>query len=111
MKIYRLDTIPRSVMITYLESKPFIFVGLGNTICIYIISGDGNVISYHWSDQTLQEQRIVTLGTQPILLKRFKSKKNDYIFSASDRPTVIYSHHQKLLYSNVNIEVSMIMES
>ena len=65
------DVIPRSIIIEYLEQIPYLFASLG----------DGSVISYIISsnaDETyeLRERRKVVLGTQPTILRKFKSNKN-----------------------------------
>ena len=46
----------------------------------------------------------VTLGTQPTVLRKFKTQSTtNNVFACSDRPTVIYSSTQKLVFSNVNL--------
>lgn len=55
---------------------------------------------------TLSEQKKVTLGTKPTVIQPFKSGETQNIFACSDRPTVIYSSNQKLVFSNVNLKVS-----
>ena len=85
--------------------------------------GDGSVISYIISKPTndfslssqngkrksyeLTERRKVVLGTQPTILKKFHSTKpvlSNNIFACSDRPSVISSTNQKLVYSSVNLK-------
>lgn len=46
----------------------------------------------------------VTLGTQPTVLRTFKSLSTTNVFACSDRPTVIYSSNHKLVFSNVNLK-------
>jgi DNA damage-binding protein 1 len=53
----------------------------------------------------LRERKRVTLGTQPVELAHFTSKNSACVFASNDRPTVVYSSHDKLLYSNVNLKV------
>jgi hypothetical protein len=48
----------------------------------------------------------VTLGTQPTVLRKFSTQYTTNVFACSDRPTVIYSSNQKLVFSNVNLKVS-----
>ena len=52
----------------------------------------------------LSERKKVTLGTQPTVLKTFKSLSTMNVFACSDRPTVIYSSNHKLVFSNVNLK-------
>lgn len=53
----------------------------------------------------LTDMKKVTLGTQPISLKKFISKGIMNVFACSDRPAVIYSSNQKLAFSNVNMKI------
>ena len=85
--------------------------------------GDGSVISYIISKPSndftsssqngkrksyeLTERRKVVLGTQSTILKKFHSTKpvlSNNIFACSDRPSVISSTNQKLVYSSVNLK-------
>ena len=52
----------------------------------------------------LSERKKVILGTQPTVLKTFKSNATTNVFACSDRPTVIYSSNHKLVFSNVNLK-------
>ena len=53
---------------------------------------------------SLCERKVVSLGTQPVSLTRFWSKGSPHVFACSDRPAVVHSANQKLLYSNVNVK-------
>lgn len=55
----------------------------------------------------LLDPKKATLGTQPIHLRKFRSRCSQIhnIFVCSDRPAVIYSSNQKLLFSNVNLRM------
>ena len=46
----------------------------------------------------------MTLGTQPTVLRPFRSQSTVNVFACSDRPTVIYSSNHKLVFSNVNLK-------
>ena len=46
--------------------------------------------------------RKLSLGTKPVSLHAFNSNSTEYVFAASDRPSVIYYSNKKLLYSNLN---------
>lgn len=52
----------------------------------------------------LTDRKKVTLGTQPTVLRTFKSQTTSNVFACSDRPTVIYSSNHKLVFSNVNLK-------
>ena len=56
------------------------------------------------SQPRLGERKVVSLGTQPVSLTRFWSKGAPHVFACSDRPAVVHSANQKLLYSNVNVK-------
>lgn len=66
--------------------------------------GDGQLYNYHIdpSSGSRSERKRISLGTKPITLHKFSANGASYVFAASDRPTVIYSSNQKLLYSNLN---------
>jgi DNA damage-binding protein 1 len=51
----------------------------------------------------LGDSKTLSLGTQPITLRTFRNKNTTHVFAGSDRPTVIYSNNNKLIYSNVNL--------
>lgn len=53
------------------------------------------------------KQAIPTLlfsGTRPVKLKRFFARNTVNVFACSDRPAVIFSSNQKLVFSNVNLK-------
>ena len=52
----------------------------------------------------MRDRKKVILGTQPTVLKTFKSHSTVNVFACSDRPTVIYSSNHKLVFSNVNLK-------
>ena len=75
----------------------------------YLLSalGDGSLFYFSLNpvDGTLSEKKKVTLGTQPTVLRAFRSHDHSVnIFACSDRPTVIYSSSHKLVFSNVNLK-------
>lgn len=88
------ELLPRSVLCNTFEGKDYLLVGLG----------DGSLISYELDVKqgTLGARKRVSLGSQPLSLSRFRSKNMTHVFAACDRPTVIYSSNNKLLYSNIN---------
>jgi DNA damage-binding protein 1 len=91
------DIIPRSILIDVLDFIKYLFVSLG----------DGSVISYVINDSCeLVERRKIVLGTQPTILKKFKTPNanTSNIFACSDRPSVISTNNQKLIYSSVNLK-------
>lgn len=60
--------------------------------------------SYFLPAGALSERKKVTLGTQPTVLRTFRSLSTSNVFACSDRPTVIYSSNHKLVFSNVNLK-------
>lgn len=77
-----------------------------NIFTKFIIS---NIIEVHIQAAFLlagyfSEKRKVTLGTQPTVLRTFRSLSTTNVFACSDRPTVIYSSNHKLVFSNVNLK-------
>ncbi|CAI5722603.1 unnamed protein product [Hyaloperonospora brassicae] len=88
------DLLPRSVLCNTFEGKDYLLVGLG----------DGSLVNYELNVEqgTLGTRKRVSLGSQPLTLSTFRSKNMTHVFAACDRPTVIYSNNNKLLYSNIN---------
>uniref|UniRef100_A0AAY4BGX3 DNA damage-binding protein 1 n=1 Tax=Denticeps clupeoides TaxID=299321 RepID=A0AAY4BGX3_9TELE len=68
--------------------------------------GDGALFYFGLDLQSgaLSERKKVTLGTQPTVLRTFRSLSTSNVFACSDRPTVIYSSNHKLVFSNVNLK-------
>merc|ERR1712223_2176871 len=88
------DIIPRSILMTQFEGTNYLLCALG----------DGSLFYFTMSSQgCLTEKKKVTLGTQPTVLRKFKTRSTTNVFACSDRPTVIYSSTQKLVFSNVNL--------
>ncbi|KAL3687828.1 hypothetical protein R1sor_014137 [Riccia sorocarpa] len=90
------EIIPRSVLFCAFEGIPYLLCALG----------DGHLFNFvlDLSTGQLTDRKKISLGTQPITLRTFRSKNATHVFAASDRPTVIYSSNRKLLYSNVNLK-------
>ncbi|VDN05556.1 unnamed protein product [Thelazia callipaeda] len=97
------DMLSRSIMLSYMEKTLYLLVALG----------DGTVHYFHVDIEQgkLLEPKRATLGTQPTRLRKFQSRCSPFpnIFVCSDRPAVIYSSNQKLLFSNVNLRMVTIM--
>ena len=68
--------------------------------------GDGHLLNFllNFSTGELKDWKKVSLGTQPLTLGTFSSKKAAHVFAASDRPAAISSSNKKLLYNNVNLK-------
>lgn len=99
------DIIPRSILIETLEQINYLFVSLGDgSVISYVIR---NVSESGKLELELTDSRKVVLGTQPTILKKFHSEKpvqTSNIFACSDRPSVISTTNQKLVYSSVNLK-------
>jgi len=85
---------PRSVKFAKFEELCFLLCALG----------DGYLLVYSIRETTGLNctPRKLSLGTKPVTLHAFSSNGIDYVFAASDRPSVIYYSNKKLLYSNLN---------
>ncbi|XP_048886334.1 DNA damage-binding protein 1 [Brienomyrus brachyistius] len=90
------EIIPRSILLTTFEGCHYLLCALG----------DGALFYFGLDLQTgvLSERKKVTLGTQPTVLRTFRSLSTSNVFACSDRPTVIYSSNHKLVFSNVNLK-------
>lgn len=94
-KIFSLEIMPRSVLMTCFEGHNYLLCALG----------DGSMFYFSLNKETgiLSDKKKVTLGTQPTVLRTFRSLSTTNVFACSDRPTVIYSSNHKLVFSNVNM--------
>lgn len=90
------EIIPRSILTTAFEGIAYLLCALGDGSLFYF--------SLDFSTGSLSDRKKVTLGTQPTVLKTFKSLSTSNVFACSDRPTVIYSSNHKLVFSNVNLK-------
>ncbi|XP_075983007.1 DNA damage-binding protein pic [Anticarsia gemmatalis] len=90
------EIIPRSLLICVLEGVCYLLCALG----------DGSMFYFTVDPETgvLSNKKKVTLGTQPTVLRSFRSLSTTNIFACSDRPTVIFSSNHKLVFSNVNLK-------
>lgn len=90
------EIIPRSLIISVLEGVCYLLCALG----------DGSMFYFTVDQKTgvLSNKKKVTLGTQPTVLRTFRSLSTTNIFACSDRPTVIFSSNHKLVFSNVNLK-------
>merc|ERR1712057_160732 len=70
--------------------------------------GDGQLITWLFdpTSGSVCNKKSISLGTQPLHLTacHASNKSIAHVFAASDRPTVIYSHNKKLLFSSVNLK-------
>jgi DNA damage-binding protein 1 len=90
------EIIPRSVLMTCFEGHNYLLCALGDGSMFYFV--------FHKESGTLSDKKRVTLGTQPTVLRTFRSLSTTNVFACSDRPTVIYSSNHKLVFSNVNMK-------
>ncbi|XP_071453607.1 DNA damage-binding protein 1 [Hetaerina americana] len=90
------EIIPRSILMTGFEGNNYLLCALG----------DGSMFYFSLNKQSgfLTDKKKVTLGTQPTVLRTFRSLSTTNVFACSDRPTVIYSSNHKLVFSNVNLK-------
>lgn len=51
------------------------------------------------------EPKKATLGTRPLILRKFISNGIPNVFACSDRPAVVFSSNHKLVFSNVNVRL------
>lgn len=90
------EMIPRSILMTNFEGINYLLCALGDGSMFYF--------TLNPNDAVLKDKKKVTLGTQPTILKTFRSLSTTNVFACSDRPTVIYSSNHKLVFSNVNLK-------
>ncbi|KAE8747775.1 hypothetical protein FOCC_FOCC005387 [Frankliniella occidentalis] len=89
------EIIPRSILMTCFEGSNYLLCALGDGAMFYFSLSKTGILT---------EKKKVTLGTQPTVLRTFRSLSTTNVFACSDRPTVIYSSNHKLVFSNVNLK-------
>ncbi|KAI9495111.1 mono-functional DNA-alkylating methyl methanesulfonate N-term-domain-containing protein [Zychaea mexicana] len=86
---------PRSILMAKFEDISYLLVALG----------DGQFYNYKMKEGgQLSDEKRSFLGKMPISLGTFSSNGTMHVFAASDKPSVIHSRNQKLIYSNVNLK-------
>lgn len=106
LRIPSLDETHKEYLGGEIISRSILFASFENMHYVLCALGDGSMYYFHFDRSTgqLSEKKRVTLGTQPIVLKSFRSMATTNVFACSDRPTVIYSSNHKLVFSNVNLK-------
>lgn len=89
------EIIPRSILMTQFEGTNYLLCALGDGSLFYFVINNLGCLT---------DRKKVTLGTQPTVLRKFRTGSTTNVFACSDRPTVIYSSSQKLVFSNVNLK-------
>jgi len=103
------EIIPRSILMVKFEGTNYLLCALGDGSLFYFVLNVEALAAHAGggtsSSAVLTEKKKVTLGTQPTMLKKFRTHSTtNSVFACSDRPTVIYSSTQKLVFSNVNLK-------
>lgn len=93
----------RSVLLVRFDTIPYLFVALGDGSLIYYTLNE-MMDSDEEGGISLGEKKKIILGARPAILRSFKSNGLLNIFACSDRPAVIYSSNNKLVFSNVNLK-------
>ena len=70
--------------------------------------GDGtlNYLTVDSQAKVLGDPNQMQLASEPLLLRSFVNQGKSYVFASSDRPCVIHTRNDKMLFSNVNLPVS-----
>ncbi|KRZ02533.1 DNA damage-binding protein 1 [Trichinella zimbabwensis] len=91
---YEDSSVIRSALMCNFESNMYLFVSLA----------DGNLIFYTVDENSyaLVDGKKVTLGTDSISLKMFKTKNTLSILACTEKPTVIYMNNNKLQFSSLD---------
>ncbi|KRX70222.1 DNA damage-binding protein 1 [Trichinella sp. T6] len=88
------SSVIRSALMCKFESNMYLFVSLA----------DGNLIFYSIDENSfaLIDGKKVSLGTDSISLKMFKTKNTLSILACTEKPTVIYMNNNKLQFSSLD---------
>ncbi|XP_051128213.1 DNA damage-binding protein 1-like [Andrographis paniculata] len=90
------DIIPRSVLLCTFEGISYLLCALG----------DGHLLNFELNTRNgkLTNRKKVPLGIQPSTLGIFSLENATHVFTASDRPAIIYTRKNKMIYSNVHLK-------
>jgi DNA damage-binding protein 1 len=89
------EIVAHSALMACIEGQHYALVGMGD--------GTLHYLPLERSVATLGAPSSVTLASQPISLRSFLNDGKAHVFAASDRPCVIHSRNQKLLFGNVSL--------
>lgn len=100
-QILTTDFLIRSVLLTtFFDGTHQLFIGLGDgTLTSFVVNDASEIVE--------STRKTVTLGSRPIVMCAFDTKNGRNVFVSSDRPTVISRKGDKLVYSSVNLKVSV----
>jgi len=100
------EIIPRSILMVKFEGTNYLLCALGDgSLFYFVLNVEAMSSGAPAGAAMMTEKKKVTLGTQPTMLKKFRTHSTtNSVFACSDRPTVIYSSTQKLVFSNVNLK-------
>uniref|UniRef100_A0A915D8A9 DNA damage-binding protein 1 n=1 Tax=Ditylenchus dipsaci TaxID=166011 RepID=A0A915D8A9_9BILA len=89
--------LPRSLLIVLMDCDLYLLVGMGNgSVCYYRMNT---------ASGKLTDKKVVTVGTQPVSLRKFASKNSISVYVCCDRPAVVYSSMSKLTFASVNLQI------
>lgn len=73
--------------------------------CIHLLCGlgDGHLVTWVYETTKLSNKKLMSLGTQRVLLTKFVLQGKKFVFAGCDRPTLIRAPNKKLYLSNVNL--------
>ena len=111
LSVPNLTTIQSEILPEETISRSILLIDFDHAVDYLLVSlGDGKLFTFRINEKSqFSDCKKITVGTQPIALKAFKSGGCNNVFAASDRPVVIHYKSGQLVFSNVNMrEVSCI---
>lgn len=96
-----------------IQARDVLPIKLGTINYLLVGIGDGSLVSFHLELKsedglpTLTNRRRIVLGSRPVTFSCFLNSENQFVFANSDRPTLIYSSNNKLLFTAVNIDETL----
>ncbi|KAI8912782.1 CPSF A subunit region-domain-containing protein [Gorgonomyces haynaldii] len=88
------EGVARSVLLAILEQQLYLFVGMGDGHLFYCTIGQ---------DCKFEDQRLVSLGSQPLGLTLLETSQQHCVFTCSDRPTLVHCKSGRLVFLPVNL--------
>src|SRR5690349_7061502 len=87
----------------------YLLADRANMTTIWLCPGDGQLITMLCHPETGQLTNRIqnTLGTRSVTLAPFEARDGKrHVFAASDRPAIVYSARQRLVFAGVNLKAS-----
>jgi DNA damage-binding protein 1 len=93
-----LPALPRSLLLHDFGNAPHLLVGLR----------DGTLVAFTFVKNELQDKRVFSLGTEPVVLTQFEMSEKKVVFASGSRAALFYLERGILQHSSILMKVNVI---